>query len=369
MRVINLTALLIIALAALTAALAQQPSVGLPGFPVPNWPANGVVPAEMKGKYVFVDPAKNEYVVAFPENLASPTFDKDGPGAMRVMRLELLRAVEPNVNLTLSPMNGGRLRYTYEVANASGAKQSIDQWSMIIPEAAATSAIKNPDGWMAVVQGKRQFKVPNAQWIKPGAAAVWSFRKPEQVIPAGDKKTGFILESDLLPGFTLGYFRKADSVDVSVAAFGNNLPNPAAAAGGGGGGGGGGRGQPAAPAPPPTPEEKAAQEAAEARVKALKEQIDELLLTEYNSKTVLLLGPKFDKNVDAKTVAGDFLEGITLLSNTGGLDANSEFTKSAIEQLKALQASGNAAAFKLPAATTPAETQILNALKASLKLS
>src|SRR5207248_8568286 len=110
----------------------------------------------------------------------------------------------------------------------------------------------------------------------------------------------------LLPDFTFAYFRKAESVDVSVAAFGNSLPTAAAAAdagGRGGGGGGGGRGQaPAAPAAAPTAEEKAAQAAADARVKALREQLDELLMPEYNSKTVLLIGPKFDKSADAKTV-------------------------------------------------------------------
>ncbi len=367
MRLVNLTAFLMIALIAITAAFAQQAAVGLPEFPAPAWPANGVVPAQMKDKYVFVDAAKNEYVVAFPENLGATSFEKDGPGALRVMRLELLRAVEPSVSVVVSPMNGGRLRYTYEVTNGSTAKQSIDQWSMIIPEAAGNSAIKFPDGWMAVVQGKRQFKVPNPQWIKTGGAAVWSFRKPEQVIPAGDKKTGFMLESDLLPGFTLGYFRKAESVDVSVAAYGNNLPSTGGGGGGFGGGGGGGRGQAAAPAAPPSAEEQAAQKAAEARVKALKDQIDELLIPEYNSKTVLLIGPKFDKNADAKTVAGDFVEGITLLSKTGGLNASSDFVKSALDQLKTVQSSGNTSAVKLTAGT-PAETQILNAIKVSLHL-
>ena len=132
----------------------------------------------MKNKYVFVDEVKNEYVVAFPENLGSTTFEKDGPGALRVMRLELLRAVEPTVNVAISSMNGGRPRYTYEVANGAKAKQSIDQWSLIIPEAANTSAIKFPDGWLAVVQGKRQFKtVLNQSLIRARSALTASRSK------------------------------------------------------------------------------------------------------------------------------------------------------------------------------------------------
>src|SRR3954467_9905914 len=149
MRLVNRTAFLMIVLFVAAIGFAQQQAtVGLPDFPVPAWPANGVVPAEMKDKYVFVDLAKNEYVVAFPENLGSVTFDKDGPGSMKISRFELLRNVQPAVNTTVSPMNGGKLRYTYEIANAAGAKQTIDQWSLIIPEAASSSAIKFPDGWM-----------------------------------------------------------------------------------------------------------------------------------------------------------------------------------------------------------------------------
>jgi hypothetical protein len=364
MRLVNGIAFLIIVLFTVV-CMAQQPAtVGLPDFPVPAWPANGVVPADMKDKYVFVDPAKNEYIVAFPENLGSTDYEKDGPGAMKVNRFELLRNVEPVVNTTIAPMNGGKLRYTYEVANGSTAKQTIDQWSLIIPQAANTSTIKFPEGWMAVVQLERSFKVPDPDWIRTGAAAVWSFKKPEQVIQAGDKKTGFILESDLRPGFTLGYFRKAESVDVTVAAAGNNLPAvPGAAAGGRGGRGG--RGAPAPETPPVDPElQKAAQE----RVEALKDQIDEILMPEYNSKTVLMIGPKFEKDTDAKTVAADFVRGLTLLSQTGGVDANSDFVKDMLEQLKAVESSGNTSAFKpMAQPKTPAETQVFNAFKVSLQ--
>jgi hypothetical protein len=365
MRLISHTAFLIIVLFA-AVGMAQQPpaKLGL-DFPVPAWPANGVVPADMKDKFVFVDLSKNEYIVAFPENLGSTDYEKDGPGSMKVSRFELLRDVQPVVSTAISPMNGGKLRYTYEVANGSTAKQSIDQWSLIIPKAANASAIKFPDGWMAVIQPEREFKVLNPDWIKTGAAAIWSFKKPEQVIQAGDKKTGFILESDLRPGFTLGYFRKAESVDVTVASAGNSLPAIPGAAAGGRGGGRGGRGAPAPETPPVDPELQAA---AKARVEALKDQIDEMLRPEYNSKTVLMIGPKFAKDTDVKTVAADFVQGLTLLSQTGGVDANSAFVKDVLEQLKAVESSGNASAFK-PAAqpTTPAETQVFNALKVSLQ--
>ena len=40
------------------------------------------------------------------KDLGATTFEKDGPGALRVMRLELLRAVEPAVSVAISPLNG-----------------------------------------------------------------------------------------------------------------------------------------------------------------------------------------------------------------------------------------------------------------------
>src|SRR5579872_3934319 len=80
-------------------ALAQQTDViGLTDFPVPAWPENGVVPASMKDNYVFIDLPKNEYVVAYPENLGTDAFTKDGPGALKINRYELLRNVAPVVS-------------------------------------------------------------------------------------------------------------------------------------------------------------------------------------------------------------------------------------------------------------------------------
>src|ERR1043166_9617969 len=152
MRVFQQTLLLIIVLLTLAGvSFAQQTegAVWLADLPSPVWPTNGVVPAELKDKYVFVDILKNEYIVAYPENLASPTFEKDGPGALKITRLELLRNVQPAVSVSVNSVNGGKLRYAYNIANAAGAKQSLDQWSLVLPKADG-STVKGPDGWFAI---------------------------------------------------------------------------------------------------------------------------------------------------------------------------------------------------------------------------
>jgi hypothetical protein len=313
--------LTIVLLVATVASVHAQDMVGLPD-PAPAWPASGVVSAELKDKYVFVDSAKNEFVLAYPENLGTPAFEKDGPGAMKIARYELLRNVAPAVSLAVTPA-AGKYKYAYTVGNGASAKQSIDQFSVVAPETVG-DAIKGPAGWFAIVQKGRSFKVKDPQWIKTGAAVVWSFQKPEEVIQPGAKKTGFELESELRPGFTIGYFRKAESVEVKVATSGN-IPAP------------------------------------------VKEQKDELLSVEYNSRTVLMLGPKFAAAADEKTIAADFAQGITALTKSGGLNADSEFVKGALSELNRVASAGGPARFT----TQPrgdAETEIFNALKISLKV-
>ena len=105
----------------------------------------------MKNHYVFVDLANNEYVVAFPENLGSPNLEKDGPKERVVRRYKLQLNVEPHVVVAVTPSNGGRYKYGYTVSNGANAKQSIDQWVLVLPEGAAGST-KQPSGWFGTLQ-------------------------------------------------------------------------------------------------------------------------------------------------------------------------------------------------------------------------
>jgi hypothetical protein len=307
-------------------ALAQQPDpIGLSDFPVPAWPSDGVVPASMKDNYVFVDPPKNEYVIAYPENLGTEAFAKDGPGRMKISRFELLRNVAPLVSVAITPANAAKLVYDYSVANGSSAKQSIDTWLLVLPESAGTDTLKTPDGWFGIIQKQRKFKLKNPEWIRAGSAAVWSFQKPEQFILPGASKKGFQIESELRPGFTVAFLRKSESVDVKVTTQGN-VP------------------------------------------KEVKEQLDQLLALEYNSRTVLTYGPKFDKSAADYSVAEDYLQGIITLSRAGLLDLSSDFVRNLMSELTLIKP-GATAAVKLSASPkTPAETDLLNALKISLHL-
>ena|SRR5438128_664269 len=188
----------------------------------------------------------------------------------------------------------------------------------------SATTIKGPAGWFAIVQRGRAFKINNPDWIKTGAAAVWSFERPEAVIQPGSRKTGFELESPLRPGFTIGYFRKAPSVEIRVATSGF-IPD------------------------------------------AVKAQLEPLLGIEYNSQTVLLLGPKFARDTADRAIASDFLQGARFLTRTKQLNRDSEFVKTLTGELERFSREGPPMRI-IPQPRGDAETEVFNALKAGLNL-
>jgi len=248
--------------------------------------------------------------------------EEEVPVPLKVTRYELLRNVEPDVQVSVTPVGGNRYLYSYTLANAPAAEQSIDQWAMVLPEQSGGATIQGPEGWLGIVQPNRSFKLKDPDWIENGSGALWSFQKPENVVEPGDVATGFSVESQLRPGFTLGFFRQAESVGAKVATSGY-VPD------------------------------------------VVKKQMDELLVFEYNSKTVLLIGPKFDQDADAHTIAEDFIQGIFTLSRMGALNLNSDFVRTTLAELTGVEP--GASSVRLTAeADTRIETEVLSALKASL---
>jgi hypothetical protein len=99
----------------------------------------------------------------------------------------------------------------------------------------------------------------------------------------------------------------------------------------------------------------------------VKDQRDQLLALEYNSKTVLMLGPKFTRDTDDRTIASDFLQGITFLGRTRALNPDSDFVKTTLSELNRFVNSGPPIRLTVQP-RGEAETEVFNALKVSLNL-
>lgn len=323
-------------------ALAQQSDlVSLTDFPVPAWPEDGVVGPDTED-YVFIDLANNEYIIAYPASLEeeedagddaeeadaegeeedAEEEEDEGPPPMRITHYDLLRDVQPAVTATVTDSGSGRYRYAYSVANGPVAGQSIDQWAMVLPDEGRATTIEQPEGWFGVIQPGRSFRLKDPSWIANGAGAVWSFELPENVIEPGTVGTGFELESTLRPGFTVGYFREAESTGAKVATSGY-VPD------------------------------------------VVREQMNQILVLEYNSKTVLTIGPKFSSDTGASTIAEDFIQGIFTLSRMGALDLGSDFVRTLLNDLTGVQPGQNNVRLTATASSR-VETEVLNALRVSL---
>lgn len=298
----------------------ERETPGLTDFPVPAWPKDGVIPEAMKDKYVFIDLETNQYVLTYPENVGTESFEKDGPGPRKMARYDLMRNVEPAISVALTPLAEGKFRYVYTVANAASAKQPLDQFGLVLPAQGAETVIRAPEGFYSIVQKSRQFKLRYPEWIRSGSFALWSFAKPEAILQAGASRTGFELESDLKPGFTVGYFRRGGHVDAKVATSGN-VPKP------------------------------------------VKDQLDPLLVLEYDSKTLLTIAPKFEKAAEFHVIAADFAQGIELLARMGALTNGSDFVRTTLAELRRIQPGAASGVTFTATPGTPLETEILSALK------
>jgi hypothetical protein len=331
-------------------------------YPVPAWPADGVIPPDLKDHYVFVDVNKNQYVVAYPENLGKPDFAKSGPGQREVSRYPLQRAVDPAVLLNITKTPDGKYKYVYTVADGTNAKGSIQQWVLSLPPGAVTSGTeKHPAGWFGVLQKGRKLDVVDPHWIETGGAAVFVDQKPDEQINPGAKKAGFELDSTFKPGFTVGYFQQAESTDGFFQQSGNiptdvvhNATPPPPPKGAAPPAGGRGGGAPAGATKAWTPVEN---------------DVAKVERVEYNSKPVITLAPKFDQTATDAQIATDFKEGLTVMSTTGVVSADSPFVKGTLSDLDTYIKGGASGPLKLSSVPKgDAETEVFNAMKVSLHL-
>ncbi len=109
------------------------------------------------------------------------------------------------------------------------------------------------DGWSGIVQPNRSFKPKNPEWIGNGSGALWSYQKSGEVLEPGAVTTGSRLRAICGPDSRSGS---------SVSRNPSGLVVPARVATSG-----------------YVPD-------------IVKEQMDRLLGLEYNSKMVLMIGPK-----------------------------------------------------------------------------
>jgi hypothetical protein len=260
--------------------------------PIPLYPANGAIPAEMSDKYLFLDGATRDLVISYPASLATSDVPMAGPRTE--VRVEMKTHVSPFVYVQFSPDTSGRIRYGYTIVNEARATRDIASWSIAVPHPgsnlparavdrasveANTPAAVTPRGWRIATAAPDRGRV-TMTWAKTGDVGV----APNAML------SGVSVSSPLLPGFVrLTFAGSSADAGVDLSAI------PA----------------------------------------AVKKALDDFEATNFNQVTVLSLGPKFPVGTNKLAIAADLLEGITVLTQHKHLRSDSPFLTEATAALRA----------------------------------
>ncbi len=113
--------------------------------PSPVLPPSGQ--PSLEGQFVYLGPTVHELTVFYP--LRAPDGKLAGYG--KVIRIRLGNGVSPQVSVRLRRNPDETFLYTYAVANLSGARQALAQWSLPVP--AGVGAVGAPGGWQVTADG------------------------------------------------------------------------------------------------------------------------------------------------------------------------------------------------------------------------
>jgi hypothetical protein len=291
---------------------------------VPAWPASNIPPADLKGKYVYLDAAAKQMVLAYPENLDQPDFASN-PGRQRVDRFDLNNQVEATFSVAIKREEQRQEKqpprkvftYSYAVANSSKARQAIERFDVVAPEFRAGDPLVAAAGWQAAAGGSSINAVRVSIGQASGAFISWYIIDPRKPIGPGTALSGFSLSSELKPGFVVAYVRGGQRPKLT-----SEIPE------------------------------------------AVLRQTVPLLQREYNSQNVLTIGPKFSATASVDTVVQDFRAGINRLVDAKRLDSESAAVK---EALQLLAKAGEAPQQAMRAQPKQGlEAEIIGALKLSL---
>ncbi|MGL6161358.1 hypothetical protein [Microbulbifer sp.] len=269
-------------------AFAQQEGLGQLS-PVPIWPGDDVIPPELSDKYVFLDPEAGQMILAYPEGLGQPNTAKTGQ--MHIERLNLGNQVKASLSVAVAK-NKGKYVYRYTVENGKGARRPIKKFDIPVPDLGQDDEVFSPKKWQGA-KAETQIRALQIATGQPsGFFLSWynydeEERKDGPAIKAGEKLSGFHIESELKPGITMAYVGTGD-----YPALHGAMPQ------------------------------------------SVLEQAAPLMSIEANNQNVLTVGPKFPSDTHKLIIAGDFHLGISRMVRHGQLDGDSPAIQEALQVLE-----------------------------------
>lgn len=188
------------------------------GGPLPVWPEDGQVPQALRDRYVFVSADGHALVLRIPIEAEAGL-----AGPVRLVRMPLFNELAPAVSVAVTRGESGEFVYRYEVRNGPSAKDSIGDWSLIVPAGVYPLELIRPDrgpgrlnvrdhpGAPALARHPLFPEIPLGRYL-----GMWHRGQGEPVAPGG-RLGGFELYSTYEPGLTTALFSagRAPTVDPS----------------------------------------------------------------------------------------------------------------------------------------------------------
>jgi hypothetical protein len=286
---------------------------------IPIWPAQGLQSVASGDRFVYLDPASGQMVIAYPENLGKAESSRT-PGAWQIERFDLNNQAQAAITAGVRPA-GKYFEYTYQIANAARAKQEITSLRLVVPQFGDGDAITAPTTWKGAPSPSSIHAIRHAIGRSSGVFVSWySLDWNTSVIAPGTELAGFSVMSTLKPGISVAY--------VHGGGFGPKLR--------------------------------------ESMPQAVLEQAVPVLQVENNSQNVWTIAPRFSGDTPMTEIARDFQAGISQMIEHGQLDSGSPAIREA-QRVLSQYAKGTRSRLTFNAAARPGvETEVLDALKLSL---
>ncbi len=315
--------------------------------PVPAYPASGVIPAELRERFVFLDEQAGELVLSFlpdPDSEAPvPGQERHGPRVME--RAPLAIGTCPSLSAAVRAAEDGQGRgyiYRYRLGNRREARQPISKWVMPVAGGEALASVVSPPYWLAEDwEGPQEGQ--HMQNYIDGLSYTWGddYRREMRQSMLRRRIHWYIHFSRhrLQPGDALPPFGFATATRPGIVrAYVQGPPRSISTR--------------------------------SSWPWAVKEQLWAFQFVENNSLSIATIGPKFPPDADRTAMASDFRAGIEALVESGELAGASQFVREALRLLEAV-AAGDFDAADLAAwpAAEPAsdfEAEILAAIRLSL---
>ena len=315
--------------------------------PLPVYPADGDIPAELQNRYVFLDEHWGELILSFPPY----DFEELQPGQERrenrvVDRVPLSISSCPSLSVAIyqpgDPQTRGHV-YRYRLHNRRQAKQSIDQFLLPVrlnQEVMPVYGLVQPYWWGVSDWGgpkegsiEGQLNRLSYSWGDDYRQEMqqsmlrrrinWYAKLSKYVLEPGDTLESFGFTTEAQPGIVRAYLEGAPS----VTSFRSSWPQ-------------------------------------ETRF-----QVSPFQLTENNSLSVSTIGPKFPPDADRRWMASDFLDSLGELIRNGELPGESTFIQEVLRHLETVADGDGGAvdpAFWPSEPETDFQAEILNAIRLSL---